>query len=389
MTLHYFSNSRIPTEKAHGIQIMNMAEAFSLQNTEVELILPTRKNLPELKNINPFNYYGVEERFKIKKIFSPDPNFLMLLPNGIYIKIQSFLFILSLFFYLLFLKNKKDCIFYTRDEYLLPVLQKFSSHVVWEAHTLPKNIQHYLKYWHRCHKIITITESLKKELINFGLDENKILVASDGVKISSLHSVIPSGAERSRGISSLRQKLSLPLDKKIILYTGHLYTWKGVDTILVTAKLYQSNYQLLFVFVGGTEYDIKNFKQKAVGLNNVLILGHKPPQEISEYLQCADVLVLPNSKKDEKASWTSPLKLFEYMASGVPIVATNLPVIKEVLNENNALLVEPDNPESLKTGIETILTNPELASKLASQAKFDVEQYAWTKRAKKIIQFIQ
>ena len=418
MKLFYFANSRIPTEKAHGIQIMNMCEAFALQmrgmtrnttrtNAEenyVELVLPIRKN-PYLKNIDPFEYYGVEKIFSLKKIFCPDPNFLMHLPDGIYIKVQSFLFIISLYFYcrgIMQMKTRLSAgeagndadIFYTRDEYLLPILQKFSNRVIWEAHTLPKNTKHYLKYWQRCHKIIAITQGIKNEFIKLGLDGDKILVAPDGVKFSSSFSVIPAKA----GIPALREKLNLPLDKKIVMYTGHLYFWKGVDTLLELAKTYSqklnhqsptTNHQLLFVFLGGTEFDIKNFKQKANGLNNVLILGHKPPKEIPKYLQAADVLVLPNSKNDEKANWTSPLKMFEYMASGVPIVASDLPVIREILNENNAVFVEPDNTKSLMQGIKKVLTNKELADKLKTQAYQDVQNYTWQKRAEKILKFIK
>jgi len=418
MKFFYFANSRIPTEKAHGIQIMNMCEVFALQMREmtrntmrtnaeenyVELVLPIRKN-PYLKNIDPFEYYGVEKIFKIKKIFCPDPNFLMHLPDGIYIKVQSFLFIISLYFYcrgIMQMKTRLSAgeagndadIFYTRDEYLLPILQKFSNRVIWEAHTLPKNTKHYLKYWQKCHKIIAITQGLKDELVALGLTADKILVAPDGVKFSSPFSVIPAKAE----IPALREKLNLPLDKKIVMYTGHLYSWKGVDTLLELAKTYSqksnhqspiTNHQSLFVFLGGTEYDIKNFKQKANGLNNVLIFGHKPPQEIPEYLQAADVLVLPNSAKNEKANWTSPLKMFEYMASGVPIVASDLPVIREILNENNAILVEPDNAESLAKGIIKVLNEPENSAKLAKQAFEDVQKYSWTKRAEKIIKFIK
>ena len=100
-------------------------------------------------------------------------------------------------------------------------------------------------------------------------------------------------------------------------------------------------------FCGGVPNMILiNSEKKAKGSENILVLGHKPHKTMPVFLKAADVLVLPNSAKEEiSRSYTSPLKLFEYMASGRPIVASDLPSIREVLNENNSLLVSPDSSE--------------------------------------------
>ena len=76
------------------------------------------------------------------------------------------------------------------------------------------------------------------------------------------------------------------------------------------------------------------------------------------------------------------------MASKRPIVASDLPSIREILNEENAVLVEPNNPEALAEGIKKILQNPELADKISKQAFRDVQNYTWQKRAQKILGFI-
>jgi len=110
MKILYISNSRIPTEKAYGIQIIKMCEAFSLQNNNLKLVLPTRKN-KKFKNIDILKYYNIKNNFKIKKIKTFDPNFLMKLPNGVYIKFQILFFIVCLFFYLLFKKNNLNIFF--------------------------------------------------------------------------------------------------------------------------------------------------------------------------------------------------------------------------------------------------------------------------------------
>ena len=117
--------------------------------------------------------------------------------------------------------------------------------------------------------------------------------------------------------------------------------------------------------------------------------GRQPHQKIPLYLKAADVLVLPN-KKGESISekYTSPLKLFEYMVSQRPIVASNLPSIREILNENNAILFEPNNFKSLALGIKKLIQNKDLAEHLANQAWLEAQKYTWSTRTKKIIEFI-
>lgn len=379
MKILYISNSRIPTEKGYGIQIFKMCQAFSGLGIDVELILPTRKNKP-FKGIDPFDYYQVERSFKVKKIKCFDPDWLMRFPNGIYIKFQAALFLISLFFYLLFKSDRGEYIFYTRDEYLLPILQWFSNQVGWEAHTLPTNKKHYLKYWQRCFKIITITQGLKNELIKLDIKEDKILVAPDGVDLDKFQ---PQVVETKKEI---RQKLNLPLDKNIIMYTGHFYDWKGVQTLANAAQLLSDD--KLVVFVGGDDFYLRKFKLRNKNYKNILILGHRPYKQIPFYLKSADILVLPNSAQQPQVNWTSPLKMFEYMAAQKPIVASDLPSLREILNKNNALLVEADNPRALSDGIKKILINQDLSDKIILQASRDVQNYTWEKRAEKIIKFI-
>jgi glycosyltransferase involved in cell wall biosynthesis len=400
----YISNSRIPTEMAHGIQIMNTCKSLAGAGNNVELIVPTRRNRSSFKNTDPFLFYGAEKNFKLKKIWSFDPTLIARLPNGFYIKFQAFFFIISLFFYLLFLKNKKENIFYARDEYLLPIILKFSKNVFWEAHTLPKNSKHYLKFWEKCAGIVAITQGLKDDLIKLGVEENKIIVAPDGVDLKNYELRImnypperpPTQQDYSRTksfsrVGELREKYSLPIDKKIVMYTGHLYDWKGAQTLAESAEFLDND--TVIVFVGGTDFDLNNFRNKNKELienNKILMLGQKSPKEIPEFLSIADCLILPNSAKESKSEkWTSPLKMFEYMASGKPIVASDLSSIREVLNENNAILVEPDNPEKLTQGIKRILSDKILSEKLSTQAKEDVKNYTWQKRAEKIIEFIK
>jgi len=401
MKILYFANSRIPTEKAHGVQIFKTLESLVKTGVKASLIVPTRKN-KQFNNTNSFEYYDVEKVFNLIKIKTLDPVWLMKLPQGVYIKVQTLFFLMSLFFYLFTIRlvtlklwrsgqaqddtrqAQGDVVFYTRDETLLPLLHYFSKKVIWEAHNLPQRKSWYLKYWQRCDNVITISQGLKNELVKLGIASEKILVAPDGVDLNKF--------KNQNSKIKIKEELNLPLDKNIVMYTGHLYDWKGAGVLLEVARNSQFsffNFQTLFVFVGGTESDVKKFRDEARGLDNVVIVGYRPPAEIPQWLKAADVLVLPNSAKKEISSlYTSPLKMFEYMAAGNPIVATNLPSIIEVLNESNAVLVDPDNSESLAQGIKFVLENNDQARALTDKAYQDVQNYSWQKRGEKIIEFI-
>lgn len=383
MRLIYFSNSRIPTEKAYGIQIMKMCQSFAGTATAVALLVPNRKN-KAFEKADPFAYYQVKGNFEIKKIKSYDPNWIaQKMPPGFYIKIQAVFFMVNLLFYLLFKKDKAACIFYTRDEYLLPVLQLFSKRVVWEAHTLPRNSKYYLRYWRKCSAIIPVTHGLKNELVALGLSADQMLVAPDGVDLREFNAVQSSKKE-------LRKQLGLPADKNIIMYTGHLYDWKGVQGLATAAKFLTD--QELVVFIGGSaaETDLKKFREKNSGSQRISILGYQPYRQMPLYLKSADVLVLPNSANSQKSKiWTSPLKLFMYLASQVPIVAADLPSLGEILNQKNSFLYQADNPAALALVIRKVLTDRASAVKISAQAYADSQKHTWQNRAEKIITFIK
>ena len=107
------------------------------------------------------------------------------------------------------------------------------------------------------------------------------------------------------------------------------------------------------------------------------------------YLLAADVLVLPHSARDlQTKCHSSPLKLFEYMASGRPIVASRIPSVSEILtDQEEAVLVEPDNPKALAEGIRKILYDPELTSTIAENARVKVQNFSWINRARSMLDF--
>jgi len=357
----YIANTRMPTEMAHGLQIMKMCEAFVKNGVELELIIPKRFKISDLGD--PFKYYKVEKIFKIKKIFCFDltPLNRFLGPISFLIQSLSFSFFVSI--YLLF---KKTDIIYSRDRFGL----FFRKNIIFEMHKFYKSTP--VSILKKIKKIVVISRGLKKDLDKKGI--KNILVAPDGVDLKDFD------------VKADRKKLKLPLDKKLVLYTGHLYNWKGVKTLALASKYIDG----LVVFIGGIKWYLSDFKKfvKKESLN-VLILGHKDYSLIPFYLSCSDCLVLTGTLKSAVSKkYTSPMKMFEYMASKRPIVASNLDSFKEILNDKNSILVESDNEKALASGINKVLNNKNLAENISSQAYLDVQKYSWDNRAKKILDFI-
>ncbi len=368
--LLYLANVRLPTEKAHGLQIMKMCEAFARAGLEVELLAPRRVN--PIKE-DPFFYYGIERKFKITYVCCIDFLSLRFLKSAAYwIEFLSFVFFASQK-----LQQRKADVIYTRE--LLPAFFLPSKlKLVYEAHNLPQKVGWFYRYlFKKTDKLVVISHGLEEDFIKLGIEPRKILVAPDGVDIGQF-SITDSQAE-------CRKKLGLPLDKKIAVYTGHLYLWKGVFTALEAAKHLP---EVLFVFVGGTKDDLLLFQAKVgqEGLTNVLITGYKKNEEIPYYLKSADILLLPNSAKDRvSARYTSPMKLFEYLASGVPIVASDLPSIREILSSDSAVLIKPGDAMALSQGINQVLSNKDFADKITRRAQEMSALYGWDKRAESIL----
>ena len=123
---------------------------------------------------------------------------------------------------------------------------------------------------------------------------------------------------------------------------------------------------------------------------NVHIQGYVPYYKVSTYMSAADVLVVPNSGRyDISKYYTSPIKLFEYMASKRPIVAANLPSLREVVvDQETALLFNPDDPNSLAKAIRLLQVDSELSKELVANAVLVSRKYTWNNRANNILEFV-
>jgi glycosyltransferase involved in cell wall biosynthesis len=361
MKLVYLSSARIPDDWAHVIQIMKMCEAFANEGHVVTLVVPRRG---KTSDEDPFAQAGVRAVFTIKKL--PCLDFFPGTRGKFFYWLRTLSFFIIARAYLLF--SDFDVI-YTRELLAWTPTAK----TIFELHSITDTISKILSRLTRGRKIVVITEGIRKELVARGVMSEHVLTAADGVDLKDF--VHPESKD------SARRRLGIKVRAMVALYIGLLDEWKGIDTLGEAASLLVPDIQV--VAIGDGTRSLDELKKKYA---NAIFLGRRAYSELSDNQSAADVLVLPNSgKSDISAMYTSPLKLFSYMTSGKPIVASDLPSIREVLSEKNAFLVEPDNAEALADAIRFVLAHPQEAAQRARQAKEDVKRYTWERRAKHIL----
>ena len=382
MRLLCLSNQRLPTEKAYGRQIFKMCLNLSqISGVDLELVYPHREN--QIKE-SFLEYYGIKEGLKVSRIMAPDFH----LPGRLEIVAFSIKSLLSALALARATLSRNPDVIYSRDELPLYILSFFRKNLVFEAHNMQRpRIFMYNRFRKRRVKLVTITKALKDDFIKADFKPENILVAPDGVDADVINKEENSSSDKE----SARRVLNLPSDKKIVVYAGSLFRWKGVFSFVDAAKLLSD---VVFIIVGGDERGDEIELRQYIAANhieNFKITGYiKSEETIRNYIATADVLALPNTAKDRISErYTSPLKLFEYMAARRPIVASNLPSLREVLNEGNSVLVKPDDALALADGIRRILSDDSLALGIAQKAFEDVKKYSWKERAEKILKFIQ
>lgn len=375
--------STIPNEKAHSVQIMKMCEAFARMGLEVELFTPDIRIDRKLENIDPFKYYGIENRFKITRIPCLDlSSAYKYVKKSFYVQALFYAFMATLHA----LRRNSDII-YTRDFYtaLLLTAKGKGDNLIYEIHEFPRGyIRKFLelrmvKKIH-CVFISSTLKSLFEQHVH-----GKFLVAPDGVDISMFK-----GKEREG--EELKKSFGIHIHgSKLVGYVGQLSARgvkKGVDDLIKSMRYVNG----ICVIVGGQDAEVRKYKDKIMekGLEDKVIFnGRVPHSDIPNYLSIFDVCVLPFPQEAyTDLRFLSPLKMFEYMASKKPIVATDLPTIREILNEDNAVLVKPNDPKALAGGIRRVLEDERFARKIAETAYDDVQQYSWEKRAERILEFI-
>lgn len=375
--LTYLANIRLPTEKAHGVQIMHTAAAFVQMGVELELVIPTRNN-PLIGD--PFSFYDLPQTFTITQVRVPDTVRF----GRLGFHLQSLLCAIQ--FYRHLKKYRPDYV-YTRDHVGVLAAKFARIPVAWELHTNKTSWLARLAF-RSAERVVTISGGLRDHGRELGVPAEKIHVAPDAVALQRFENL------PTRDV--VRSELGLPPTVPIVGYVGKYRTMaedKGVDALIEAfreVKAQIPDARLLLVGIGAAERPEveKALEMARVAPESVSIVGHVPHARIPAYLRAASVLVMAYPAKLHYTRYMSPIKLFEYMASGTPIVSTDLPSVREIVDESMAVLVPADGALSLARGILELLRDKDLSERIAKKARQEVEKYTYQSRAQGILDFL-
>ena len=373
MKIIYISKSIIPSRAANSIHVMKMCQAFADNGHQVVLLAPDLKNYYERNIDDIYEYYGVKKNFKIEKLFHPN------------IRFGAFLYVLAIFFYLI--TNKRFDLAYGRFLHGIYIASLLNYKVIYESHApIFARKDHKLFFFKKLiksrnfKKLVVISQVLKNMYLDKGyLSHPNIQVAHDG-------------ADVVENFNSKNNLLGLKNNLKVG-YVGHLYKGKGMEVILSLANKLDDDVEIHII--GGLEEDIKLWKNK-ISSKNIFFYGFIPHKQVGDYINALDVCLLPNQKiilahgsnpsniSLNISTFTSPLKLFEYMSHKKPIIASDFPVIREVLNEKNSILVKYNDIDLWLSSIKH-LKNSKFRNTISNQVLSDFNKFTWKNRVLELL----
>ncbi|MGO9013653.1 MAG: glycosyltransferase family 4 protein [Dissulfurispiraceae bacterium] len=365
----------LPDSRARFIQIMNTAHSLAEKGCQVRLITGVYKGhstggIP--------GYYGLPNNKNLEVVSLPmfrreTARLFRFSWHG--------LFHYSLLIYLLLLKARErgQAVLFVRHlklaDFLLGYRGLLNLPMVFEAHEVfsmnkeEKTLLREKRVYARADGLVFISKQLEERIKSIipAAAGKPCIVAHDGVRSDWL------AEEFTR-------------DERYICYTGSLYKWKGIDVLISAMGLLPE--ETLLVAGGGRRLNELKGMAERMGLKNIIFTGEVRHHSVPGILAHAKMAVLPNIDSGPSA-FSSPLKLFEYMAFGLPIVASDIEAFREVLvHQVNAMLVHPNDPEALASVIKSLLQNTAMVKNISVQARKDAADFTYERRVEKILGLI-
>ncbi len=371
MRIHYLSNSLIPSRAANAVQVMRMCEALARRGHEVTLFARSGQDAGD-----PYATYGVTPCFDIAYCRRPAAGPAGALAYAVEVRRAVG-------------QRRRADLFYSRHAWSLAAAAGPLVPVVFEAHQAPAFLDGILegRLFRRRNfaRLVTISEALRREYLRRypALPPVRVQVAHDAAEPFGERAIDPVELRRSTREPRLR-----------VGYIGQLYAGKGMEVVSALAR---RRADVDFHVVGGDEAELRHWRQATSGSENLFFYGHVAAAHTAAYVQSMDVLLAPYQTRVAQAGgdrdigrWMSPLKIFEYMAGGKAIVASDLPVIREILqNGVTALLVAPADLDAWGAALvklEEVATRQRLGAAAADVAR---RLHTWSARAARVLEGIE
>ncbi len=345
----YLLPFRFPSATAHSIQVLRTCRALAEEGARVRLMVKRNPAQRVKSAAEGLAHYGIDPHPGLEIEIQPASN-----PIG------------SLLSRWKVRRAAKGTVFYARHLRLAIGAAKRGPTVV-ELHAIEKDTARAVK---AAHGVVTITSALR-----------------DALKTDKPVEVIPDGVD-----PSLFAPVEGSSDPRLV-YTGQFHEWKGVDVMIRALRELRGVTALVIGGQPGKDERRDALQKLAVEegvADRVEWAGFVPQREVRVRLRGGDIGVMPTRAQNGQEIAASPLKLFEYMSLGLPIVATDLPSVRDVVRDGGNGLLFPDGDAGALAGaVRRLLERPEERSRIAARAREDAQQYSWRGRARRILSFLE
>jgi glycosyltransferase involved in cell wall biosynthesis len=358
----------LPAQTANSIQRMKMAQALASAGHSVRVFAPGRD--PGLSWAQFAKHYGLRHRFELQWL--PSVPLLRRYDFALNVLGQA--------------RAWRADLLYTRSPQAGTWAATRGMPAIFELHDMPSGIMgpwllHRFLKSNGARRLVANTQFLANKLKSeYKLPDKFLIVAPNGVDLERYVKLpTPKAARRALKLS----------EAFTVGYTGHLYAGRGAELILDLARALP---KMQFLLVGGRAEDVARVRNEARELKNVTLTGFVPNAELPRYQAAADVLIMPYARQvagssgGDIAPFLNPMKMFEYLANGRPIVSSDLPVLREVLNEKNSVILSSNNAAAWADALRALQKSASKRTALAKAARATAKQYTWEKRAQLVLE---
>ena len=237
--------------------------------------------------------------------------------------------------------------------------------------------------------VIAVTQGIKDYLINHGMDKNKVWVIENGANTELFKPI-----KDSNVLKKLKNRLRINDDENVVVFIGNLAPWQGVEYLIHAAPLIVEEMQktkFLIVGDGMLKGKLESLSKELNMEHSILFTGTIPYENVPNYINISDVCVAPFIRTRNESMGLSPLKIYEYLACGKPVVASNIKGVGDLLESSNSgIPVIPDNPNELAKAIIKLLKDKQLREQIGKNGReIAVNNYSWENTAKKTMEVLE